>query len=59
MLTPRSTLTRRIVAALDASQREVREHALTAILNRPCQTAELLLLRRWPELRIEGREAQR
>ncbi len=39
-----------LIAALDASQREVRDQALTAILQRQSQTAELFLLRRWTEL---------
>lgn len=39
-----------LVAGLNSSQREVREQALTAILDRQSPTTELLLLRRWPEL---------
>src|SRR6478672_770721 len=39
-----------LISALDSSQREFREHALAAILDRKSHTAELILLRRWPEL---------
>jgi HEAT repeat protein len=39
-----------LVAGLDAVQREVRDLALTALLNRRSATAELHLLRRWNEL---------
>ena len=39
-----------LVSALDASQREVRDLALTALLARRNATAELNVLRRWPEL---------
>jgi HEAT repeat protein len=39
-----------LVAGLDAVQREVRDLALTALLNRRCATAELHVLRRWNEL---------
>ncbi|HEY2411608.1 MAG TPA: HEAT repeat domain-containing protein [Pirellulaceae bacterium] len=39
-----------LIAALDSSHREVRDEALTAILERKSHTAELVLLRRWPEL---------
>src|SRR6185369_13978497 len=39
-----------LLGALNSSLREVREEALAAILVRKSQTAELVLLRRWPEL---------
>src|SRR6478752_4496683 len=39
-----------LISALDSSQREFREHALAAILDRKSHTAKLILLRRWPEL---------
>src|SRR5262245_2561733 len=39
-----------LVAALDASQREVRDLALTALLSRRNAAAETNLLRRWPQM---------
>jgi HEAT repeat protein len=39
-----------LIGALDSSQREVRDEALGAILQRKSHSAELVLLRRWPEL---------
>lgn len=39
-----------LVAALDASQRDVRDYALTAVLDRGTPAAELMMLRRWTSL---------
>lgn len=39
-----------LIGALDASQREIRELALGAVLDRKHQTTELNILRRWPDL---------
>jgi HEAT repeat protein len=39
-----------LLAALDSSQREVRDESLRAILDRKSHSAELVLLRRWSEL---------
>jgi HEAT repeat protein len=39
-----------LVGALDSSHRDVRDLALTALLNRRCASAELHLLRRWNDL---------
>lgn len=39
-----------LISALDSSQRDVRDDALGAILERKSQTAELVLLCRWAEL---------
>jgi len=47
---PNESATGVLIAALDSSQREVREQTLGAIINRKSYTAELALLRRWPEL---------
>ena len=39
-----------LLAALDASQRDIRDYALSAVLDRGNQGAELTILRRWPTL---------
>lgn len=39
-----------LIAALDASQRDVRDYALTAVLDRGTHVAELTILRRWARL---------
>lgn len=39
-----------LIAALNASQRDVRDYALSAVLDRGTQAAELTLLRRWASL---------
>ena len=39
-----------LIAALNASQRDIRDLALTAVLDRGTPAAELILLRRWPSL---------
>jgi HEAT repeat protein len=54
--TANESATALLIAALDSSQREVRDHALEAILARKSHAAELVLLRRWPELSERWRQ---
>src|SRR5262245_41008390 len=50
--TPNETAAAVLVAGLDASQREVRDLALTALLARRSATAELNVLRRWNDMAL-------
>src|SRR5205823_5370449 len=45
-----------LMAGLDASQREVRDLALTALLARRNAAAELNVLRRWPDLSLRWKQ---
>src|SRR3954447_21085959 len=45
-----------LVTALDASQREVRDVALTALLSRRNAAAELNVLRRWADMSLRWKQ---